>query len=141
MQKSGGGGGSFQQGTNACQGRRAGPGREQGVHNPCCRLIGAGTCKNTATRNQWNKAGQGEAGQGNAWQGRKTGQSRAGQTTGQYLASKALGAVPYGVLVPTSPAANWSMLVLPTKMAPAEEEKSAFNAHVLCKIHLARCGL
>ena len=66
------------------------------------------------------RAGQGR--QDKAWQGRQTGQN---------LASKALGAVPNGVLVPTSPAANWSMLVLPTKMAPAKA-KSAFDAHVLC---------
>jgi hypothetical protein len=72
------------------------------------------------------RAGQGR--QDKAWQGRQTGQN---------LASKALGAVPNGVLVPTSPAANWSMLVLPTKTAPAKE-KSAFDAHALCKIRLAR---
>ena len=66
--------------------------------------------------------------QGNALQGRQT---------GQYLASNALGAVPNGVLVPTSPAANWSMLVLPTRMAPAKD-KSAFSAHELSRIGLAR---
>ncbi len=69
-------------------------------------------------------------GQGKEWQGRQA---------GQYLASKALGAVPNGVLVPTSPAANWSMLVLPTKMAPAKA-KSAFDAHVLCN-GLTRYGV
>src|SRR5258708_647012 len=36
-----------------------------------------------------------------------------------YLLSKTLEHIPYGVLVPTSPVANWSMLVLPIRMAPA----------------------
>jgi len=85
---------------------------------------------------------QGNVKQGRATLGRPGGQGKAWQVkqAGQHLASKALGAVPNGVLVPTRPAANWSMLVLPTKMAPAKE-KSAFDAHVLCKIRLARYGL
>ena len=94
-------------------------------------------CREICSATRQGKMKQGRAvlgraaGQGNAWQGRQA---------GQYLASKALGAVPNGVLVPTSPAANWSMLVLPTKMAPAKGT-SGFSAYVLCKISLACYGL
>ena len=133
-------GDNCEKGMDACQGRRAGQCREQGVYKPCHRLIGAEVPKTqqrdfSATRQGKTKQGRamlcGAGGQGKAWQGRQA---------AQYLASKALGAVPNGVLVPTSPAANWSMLVLPTKMAPARA-KSAFDANVLCKIGLACYGL
>ena len=46
-----------------------------------------------------------------------------------YLASKAFGAVPNGVRVPTKPAANWSILVLPIKIAPGARQHRLLSCH------------